>query len=356
MKKVLASLVILATLLSVVGCGNSSASKNSSAPTQNNSTPAQNSSASKVTLTLSTPDPDSSSITAAANQFAKVAKEKSNGSIEIKVYPNGSLYGADPSAAVKQLGAGSLDMLLLSTSLYANFQPKFNVISIPYLFDNTDQFVKYLNGDPGQELLKDVDKLSIKGLGLWTRSFRQITNSLRPINGPEDLKGMKLRVPNNPLWVEFFKAAGAVPTPMAFGEVYNALQLKTIDGQENPVDVPMSSKFYEVQKYITVSNHMADAWVVGMNNSKFSKLSADQQKVITETTKELQTWKLNYDKEQDNAALQTLKSKGMAVNELTAEQQGKFVAVSKQLYSKFSDLVKSDEFFKSTLKFVGKDK
>ena len=349
MKKALASLVVMATLLSIVGCSNTSAPKNSSVPSQNSSAP-------KVTLTLSTPDPDSSSITVAANQFAKVVKEKSKGEIEIKVYPNGSLYGADPSAAVKQLGAGTLDMLLLSSSLYANFIPKFNMISIPYLFDNTDQFVKYINDKPGQDLLKDVDKLGIKGIGLWTRSFRQITNSLRPIQGPEDLKGMKLRVPNNPLWVEFFKAAGAVPTPMAFGEVYNALQLKTIDGQENPVDVPMSSKFNEVQKYITVSNHMADAWIVGMNNSKFSKLSADQQKVITDASKELQSWKLTYDKEQDNAALQTLKSKGMAANELTSEQQGKFVAISKQLYTKFGELVKDEEFFKATLKSVGKDK
>ena len=309
----------------------------------------------KVTLNLSTPDPDSSSITVAAKEFAKAVGEKSKGEIEIKVYPNGSLYGADPGAAVKQLGAGTIDMLLLSTSLYANFQPKFTVMSIPYLFDNTDQFLKYLNGPQGLELLKDVEKMGIKGLGLWTRSFRQITNSKRPIQGPEDLKGLKLRVPNNPLWVEFFKAAGATPTPMAFGEVYNALQLNTIDGQENPVDVPMSAKFYEVQKYITISNHMADAWVAAINKAKFEKLPADQQKLLTDAVKEFQAWKLKYDNDADKAALDTLKSKGMTANDLTPAQQAKFVAVSKQLYPKFGELVKDDAFFKATLKFVGKD-
>jgi len=310
----------------------------------------------KVTLNLSTPDPDSSSITVAAKEFAKVIGEKSKGEIEVKVYPNGSLYGADPSAAVKQLSAGTIDMLLLSTSLYANFQPKFTVMSIPYLFDNTDQFLKYLNGPQGKELLKDLDKMGIEGLGLWTRSFRQITNSKRPITEPDDLKGLKLRVPNNPLWVEFFKAAGATPTPMAFGEVYNALQLHTIDGQENPVDVPMSAKFYEVQKYITISNHMADAWVAGMNKAKFEKLTADQQKLLIEATAELQSWKVKYDRDSDNAALETLKGKGMAANQLTPEQMAKFVAISKQLYPTFMGLVKDDEFFKNTLKFVGKDK
>jgi TRAP-type transport system periplasmic protein len=311
---------------------------------------------SKVTLNLSTPDPDSSSITVAAKEFAKVIGEKSKGEIEVKVYPNGSLYGADPAAAVKQLSAGTIDMLLLSTSLYANFQPKFTVMSIPYLFDDTDQFLKYLNGPQGQELLKDVEKMGIQGLGLWTRSFRQITNSKRPITGPDDLKGLKLRVPNNPLWVEFFKAAGATPTPMAFGEVYNALQLSTIDGQENPVDVPMSAKFYEVQKYITISNHMADAWVVGINKAKFEKMSADQKKALIDASTELQAWKVKYDQDSDNAALETLKSKGMTANALTPEQQAKFVAISKQLYPTFGGLVKDDEFFKNTLKAVGKDK
>ncbi len=310
----------------------------------------------KVTLNLSTPDPESSSITAAAREFAKVIGEKSKGEIEVKVYPNGSLYGADPAAAVKQLSAGTIDMLLLSTSLYANFQPKFTVMSIPYLFNDTNQFLKYLNGPQGQELLKDVEKMGIQGLGLWTRSFRQITNSRKPITGPDDLKGLKLRVPNNPLWVEFFKAAGATPTPMAFGEVYNALQLQTIDGQENPVDVPMSAKFFEVQKYITISNHMADAWVAGINKAKFEKLPADQQKVLLDAAKDLQSWKVKYDKDSDNAALETLKSKGMIANELTSQQQDKFVAISKKLYPTFGALVKDDGFFKATLKFVGKDK
>lgn len=310
----------------------------------------------KVTLNLSTPDPDSSSITVAAKEFAKVIGEKSKGEIEVKVYPNGSLYGADPAAAVKQLSAGTIDMLLLSTSLYANFQPKFTVMSIPYLFDDTDQFLKYLNGPQGKELLKDVEKMGIQGIGLWTRSFRQITNSKKAITGPDDLKGLKLRVPNNPLWVEFFKAAGATPTPMAFGEVYNALQLNTIDGQENPVDVPMSAKFYEVQKYITISNHMADAWVVGMNKSKFEKLPVDQQKMLVEAAGALQSWKVKYDKDSDNAALETLKSKGMTANELTPQQQAKFVDISKQLYPTFGALVKDDDFFKATLKSVGKDK
>lgn len=342
MKKLAIVSLILVFALSVVGCGGGSQQ--------------QPAAATKVTLNLATPDPDSSSITIAAKEYAKRVGEKSKGSIEVKVFANGSLYGGDPSAAVKQLGGGTLDMLVLSTSLYANFQPSFNMISIPYMFDNTDQFLKFLNDQPGQQLLTGLDKLGIKGLGLWTRSFRQITNSKKAIYVPADLKGIKLRVPNNPLWVEFFKEAGAVPTPMAFGEVYNALQLNTIDGQENPVDIPMSAKFYEVQKYLSMSNHMADAWVVGINSGKFGKLTPEQQKILTDTAKEVQGWKLDYDKSEDKKAVDFLKEKKVAVNELTPDQQKQFVDVAKKLYPKFKELVKDDAFFDTVLKFVGKDK
>ncbi len=176
--------------------------------------------AAATTFNLSTPDPDSAEITVAARKFAELVGAKTGGQVEGKVFPNGQLYGADPSAAVRQLSGGSLDMLLLSTSLYANFNPKFTAVSVPYLFDDTPQLRSYLAGPIGQELLGDLNGIGIKGLGLWQRPFRQMTNSRKPITGPQDLAGMKFRVPNNPLWVEFFGKAGAVPTPMAFGEVY----------------------------------------------------------------------------------------------------------------------------------------
>lgn len=351
MKKSFTLLTSILLAFSLSACGSTS---KPAVSTQSGTTAP--SSSSKVTMTISTPDPDTASITVAAKQFAKVVGEKSNGSIEIKVSPNGSLYGGDPSAAVKQLGAGSLDMLALSTSLYANFVPKFNVISVPYMFDDTTQLLNYFNGQPGQQLLKDLDTLNIQGLGYLTRNFRQITNSKKPIQEPKDLAGLRLRVPNNPLWVEFFKATGAVPTPMAFGEVYNALQLKTIDGQENPAEIPVNSKFYEVQKYLTVSNHMADGWVIGINKAKFAKLSPEQQKALTDATKEVQTWSANKDKEDESKSIDMLKEKKMEVNTLTSQQHEAFVQISKQLTPKFKELVKDDAFYDTTLKFVGKDK
>ena len=341
MKKILATVLCLTTILAMLtACsGGSEGGSGSDA----------------LNLNLSVPDAESASITVAAQEYAKRVNEQSGGSMNVKVYPNGSLYGGDGSAGIKQLGAGSLDMLCLAGSLYANFIPEFNVVSIPYLFDDFDQMVDYVNSDLGDQLLASVSELGIQPLGMWTRSFRQITNSTRPITQPDDLKGVILRVPNNPLWVEFFTACGTTSTPMSFSEVYNALQLQTLDGQENPVDVPVSSKFYEVQKYLTMSNHMADTWVVGMNSSRYNKLTEEEQKLLTDLADEMQQWKIDYDNEEDAKAIQTLKDNGMEVNELTPEGQAKFVEVSKSLYeSTFRGLVDNDELFDATLEFVGK--
>lgn len=347
MKKFIASIIALAmATVMLTGCGEK---------TEQTSSTGSGTTEKAISLNLSVPDSDTSSVTVAAQEFAKQLNEKSEGKLDVKVFPNGSLYGGDGSAAIKQLGSGSLDMLVLAGSLYANFKPEYNVVSVPYLFDDFDQLVSYVNGDIGKELLNSVSDLGIEPLSMWTRSFRQITNSKRPITEPDDLKGVILRVPNNPLWVEFFTACGATSTPMSFSEVYNALQLKTLDGQENPVDVPVSSKFYEVQKYITMSNHMADTWVVGMNSNKFKSLPEDMQKLIQETAQQMQQWKIDYDTAEDAKALETLQENGMELNELTPEGQQKFVDVSKGLYeSTFRGLVQNDDLFDRTLEFVGK--
>jgi tripartite ATP-independent transporter DctP family solute receptor len=308
----------------------------------------------KTTFTLSTPDPDNAEITLAAKKYAEIVAAKTGGEVEIKVFPNGQLYGGDPSAAVRQLAGGSLDMLLLSTSLYANFNPKFTAISIPYLFDDNAQLRNYLAGPLGQELLGDLNGIGLKGLGMWQRPFRQMTNSRKPIQSPQDLAGMKFRVPNNPLWVEFFSKMGAAPTPMAFGEVYNALQLKVVDGQENPINIPVTAKLYEVQKFATISNHMADGWVLAINPGKFSGLSDKDKQALQTAAVEAEAWKAANDAADAKQSIDFLVSKGVAVNSLTPEQQKAFVAVAKGLFPRFAQLVKDQAFFDKTLAFVGK--
>lgn len=305
-------------------------------------------------VTISVPDPNTSYIYAAAQEFASRANKYSDGTLEFSISGNGSLYGGDTAAGIKQLGAGSLQMVVLASSVYTNFVPALNVISVPYMFDDQAQLLKFLNSDIATELFNRVNKMNITVAGKWTRSFREVTNSQRPITKPEDLKGVVLRVPNNSLYVEFFKACGAVTTPMNFSEVYNALQLHTLDGQENPVDVPYSNKFYEVQKYISFTNHMADAWLVGINSKFFDKLDDKQKEAILKAGAEVQQWNVDMMAEQDKVALKSLTDNGMVANELSPEAQKAFVEVSKSCYPKFRALIKDDALFDKTAEFTGR--
>ncbi|MBR2207629.1 MAG: DctP family TRAP transporter solute-binding subunit [Synergistaceae bacterium] len=241
-------------------------------------------------IKISVPDSSTSYICMAAKEFAKRASEYSEDSLEFEVVPDGVLYEGDTAYGIQQLSNGSLPIVILSSAIYTNFMPSFNVISVPYMFDDQEQLLEYLNSDIGKELFNRVNLMGITVAGKWTRSFREITNSKHPIRNPSDLQGIVLRVPNNALYVEFFTACGAVTTPMDFSGVYNALQREYLDGQENPLDVPYSSKFYEVQKYISFTNHMADAWVVGINTKFFKKLSKKEQFAIERAGDEVQEW------------------------------------------------------------------
>lgn len=348
MKKCLSLVLALALALTLVSCGNSSSSSG------NASGSGTSGSGEKVTMNVSVPDADNSYIYAAAQEFKARVEEYSNGTIELTIYPNGSLYGGDGNSGVTMLSSGSLDIMILSSSLYASFEPGFNVISVPYMFDDSQQLQDYLNSDTGIELFNRVEEMGITCLGRWTRSFRQVTNSVNPITCPADLEGLTLRTPNNTLFVDFFKACGVNVTPMAFGEVYNALQLNTLDGQENPVDVPATNNFYEVQKYISATNHIADAWVVGINTAKLEGLTENQQNALRQAAEECQQWYVDYQASTDADMLKLLTDNGMEYNELTEEGFNEFVEISKSLYDNFRTIVADDELFDAILAFCGK--
>jgi tripartite ATP-independent transporter DctP family solute receptor len=286
--------------------------------------------------------------------FADLVSEQSDGRIEVQVFPDGTLFGGDQNAAVNQVQSGSIDATILSTSVYASFEPRMNAISLPYLFEDFDQYVSYLEGDLGQELLDSLDKLDTEGLAMMTRTFRQTTNSKRPITQPSDLEGLKLRVPNNELWVEFFGALGANPTPMDFTEVYTALQLGVIDGQENPVEVPLANKFYEVQDYLSMTNHIVDGYILAMNQEKFEGLDEEAQQILRDAAAETATFKREYDDEQAAKAIAELEANGMEVNELAPEQLAAFQEEAAKVYPKFEELVGDADFVARTLEFVGR--
>lgn len=304
-------------------------------------------------LNLSVPDAASSSIGVAAQEFADQLNEKSEGELEVKVFFDGSLYGGDATAAVTTMQDGGLDMLCLATSWYSSFDDSFNVIQIPYLFKSVDAEQAYLNDEASQPMWDAVEGMGVKFLAAWTRSFRMTTNNIRPITKPEDFDGIKLRTPGNQIYQVFFgDGCGANVTPMSFSEVYTALQTNTIDGQENPADVPFSASFYEVQKYISATNHIGEAWVVGMNPDKFDSLSEDMQTLILETAQEMQQWKKDYDEATDQSDIDFMIEQGMEYNELDEEGFAAFQEVSKSLYPKFQEIVNNPELWDATIAFA----
>jgi tripartite ATP-independent transporter DctP family solute receptor len=307
----------------------------------------------QVTIQLSIGDPANSSVGVTARHFADEVKKRTNGKVVVTVFPNGTTYGGDQNSAVTRVQNGTLDAVILSTSVYAALEPRMNAVSLPYLFKDTDQLASYLKGQPGKTLLDSLGKLNTKGLVLMTRTFRETTTSKRAITKPEDFAGLKMRVPNNELWTKFFAALGASPTPLAFSEVFTALQTGTIDGQENPIEVPLANKFYEVQKNLSLTNHMADAYVLAIGDKKWKSLDATTQQQVNEAADATAVFKTQYDAEQASKALADLKAKGMRVNELDPAARAAFEADAQKLYPSFEQLV-GKEFMQETLQFLGR--
>lgn len=306
-----------------------------------------------TTIRLGVGDPAASSVGVTAKHFADKVAEVSGGKVKVETYPDGTLFGGDQNAAVNLLGNGTLDSTIISTSVYASFEPRMNAISLPYLFKDMGEVSTYLKGKPGQELLGSLDKLGIKGVSMLTRTPRHTTNSVRPIEKPEDFKDLKLRVPQNDLWVKFFGSLGANPTPMDFKEVYTALQLGTIHGQENPLEVPVNNKFFEVQDYLSLTGHISDGYVLGFSKKKWDSFNEETRKALEEAAAETADFKTKYDNDEAAKTLEKLKADGVKINELTPEMQEAFQQAAQKVYPELEGKVGA-EFVQSSLEFLGR--
>lgn len=245
--------------------------------------------------------------------FAKDVAEATNGNLEIQVFPSSQLGGERDMA--EGLKLGTLEMGLFGTGALQSLDKRLIIEELPYAWSNRENAYEALDGELGVELNKVLKDQSIIGLSYWEAGYRHITNSVRPINSLEDLKGMKLRVPEAEMRIDTFKDLGALPTPLAFSEVFTALQQGTVDGQENPLPTISSSKFNEVQKYLTISGHIWGSALLGISEKAWNSLSDEYKKIITEKA---DVWK---DKEREmirkaeEELVEKLKASGMEVTE-----------------------------------------
>ncbi len=230
-----------------------------------------------------------------ALKFAELVNEKTNGVIEVKVYPNEQL--GKEMELINMIQSGTADLTISGESM-ANWAPKAALLAVPYAFDSQEKMLDVINSEIGAEIEADiVEKVNVIPLYYYLRAPRNLTSN-REIIKPEDLQGLKMRVPNVPLFLDAWKAAGAQPQVMAFSEVFTALQQGVIESQENPYDLIYSAGFYEVQEYVNETEHV-NQWVyVVLGKNQFDSLSEDLQKAVLEAAEEAQTYGLDlFDKE-----------------------------------------------------------
>ena len=248
----------------------------------------------------------------AIDTFAKEVEKRTNGRYKIQTFYNGSLGGERESIEAVQLGTHELTFT--STGPIPNFVPETKILDVPFLFRDKAHARAVLDGPIGQEMLTKFDAKGMKGLAWAENGFRNMTNSKRDIKEPADVKGLKMRTMENPVHITAYKALGIITTPMAFPEVFTALQQGTVDGQENPLSVIISAKFDQVQKYLSLTGHVYSPCIFLMNKGSFDKLSKADQQAFVEAAKEGTKANRARVDEDDAKGVELLRSKGMQVD------------------------------------------
>lgn len=292
-------------------------------------------------LRLGHPHPESDSWQKATLKFAELVKAKSNGALEVTVFPNGIL-GSDPTM-INAVRGGSLDICLTGNPFFTGLAPKLNVLDLPFLFRDRRHVAAVLDGPIGDGLRKDLEGSNLKALSTWEVGWRNLTNSKRPIRTPADIKGLKIRTTPNPAHIKAFQLLGAVPTPMPFTELFTALEMGAVDGQENPVTLILNARFYEVQKHLSLTKHAFTSGPLVTNKASFDALPAAQQAALVEAAVECAKLQRQWNEEAETTSLAELKSKGVqAVEQIDTDAFRAIIAteVKKDFTTKFgNDLV-----------------
>ena len=261
--------------------------------------------------------------------------------IKMQVFPNSSLAGGSQQAELELLQAGAIQMVNYSSANFAAFEPKISMVSMPFLFADFEDAYKFYSSPFVDEITAGLDKKGMKVLGMFTRGFRQLTNSKRPVRTLNDVKGLKVRVMNNPLYVSIFDALGAKAVPMSFSEVYTGLQLGTIDGQENSADTTKSAKVFEVQKYMTLWNYSTDSAVIAVSTKWWNGLDKPAQTIIMTAVKNEEKRQYTLAKQKEDEALASLKG-SLKIDTLDPGEQEKLRAATKAVWDKYENVFGKD--------------
>ncbi|WP_457562283.1 TRAP transporter substrate-binding protein [Caminibacter pacificus] len=281
----------------------------------------------------------------AADYFAKRVEELSHGRIKVEVYPNAQL-GKD-KVILRKMKFNTVQMAAPSFSKFTGLVPQLGLFDLPFLFKNEDHLHRVLDGKVGQKLLDMVTKKGYVALAYWDNGFKQLTDSKRPLIKPSDCKGLKFRVMSSKVLIEQFKALGAIPVVLPFSEVYSALQQGVVDGQENTISNIYTKKFYEVQRYMTMSNHGYLGYMVVMSKKFWNKLPADLKAVVKQAIKDAtakeRVWAKELNNDQLNKIKEYAKKTGkLQIDYLSPEQRAVWEKKLRSIYPKFYNTIGKD--------------
>lgn len=273
-----------------------------------------------------------------AQKFGELIQERTKGKYVVDLFPSDQLAAGNIVKGLEMLRMGATDVDMRSTIIYTTVDPKFTVPLMPWLVPSYAEADKALQGEGGKMLFALVKEKGIVPLAFGESGFRQVTNNVRPIVTPEDIKGLKIRIPTNKMYIAMFNALGADPTSINFGELFAALQQGTVDGQENPPDLIASSRVDDVQKYITMWNASYDPIIMSASQAFWAGLSTEEKTVFETAAREAMEYQKALAREKNEEIIAQFKKK-MEVTELTPDQVKAFRKAVQPVYDEYEKLV-----------------
>ncbi|WP_227935209.1 DctP family TRAP transporter solute-binding subunit [Alkalihalobacillus deserti] len=321
------SMILIVMISLLAACGGEKAT--------NESETTNDSSGEEIKIKFAHSAAESNSRHEAALKFKSLVEEKSDNQITVEVFPN-EVLGSEPQMVE---GVAFDDIQMVAASTFAQYESKVDVFGLPFLFETNEQAWEALDGEIGQAVFEPLLDDNLRVLGHLENGFRHVTNSKKSIETVEDLKGMKIRTPEMPILISIFRALGSNPTPMAFGELYMALQQGTVDGQENPISNIHASKFSEVQDYLSLTGHSYAPTTVAISDKFWNTLTPEQQEIIQSSVVETSEFHRNKVMEDEAALLAELEEAGMKVNR---PDIASFREASQAVYAEYEDVYGKD--------------
>lgn len=335
----------LATVIALTACGASGGSTTSSSTADSTAAEETTEAAAEEAvieektfdLKLAENQPQDNPISVGVQKFADLVEEKTNGSIHIEVYLDGTL--GTENETIDQIQAGTLDFARINTSALSSTADEVGVFTLPYIFTSTEQKYKVLDGDIGTEIADSLVQYNMVSLGYWEAGSRNFYTTEKPITCVADMKGMKIRVQQSDIAIKMIEMLGAAATPMSYNEVYQGLQTGVIDGAENDFVSYYTSGHYEVAKYFSLDGHMAPPAMLLMNKAVWDEMSESQQQAILESAEEARTWQRQAMQDYQDESRKAVEEKGCEVIDVDVQEFQDAVAPMYDEYPQYKDVI-----------------